>query len=857
MSKAKFNKITIEGARTNNLKNINLNIPLNKITCIYGPSGSGKSSLAFGTLVDESKRRFINSLPNDIKFLWNIPPSADVDLIEPVLPVWSLSQINPVIGSRPVVGDLLGATELLSRVFYLFGEKRCSVCHGKIIKSSLQESMEKWVKKQPEEAVIHFLIQKSIYEAIAPIAHPVRGAKSEKGMVKEFEEDFEFWEVNRAKKKSYLKGIKKLEEFLGAHKPLIVIKSGNSRSAFKYQASGSFCSNCETTFDIGDFRTENFNPLLASGACSDCDGFGQKLEYDLSKIVKNETLTLEEGAIPLLTYKQFSHLLGDYKKDLKQKKIDPDQTFSSMPKLKWELLEKGGKHFCGLGEIYSYFERKKYKRSIRILSRRLKTESECTTCHGSRLASNKIALLVNDVPFKEVLKGKVRDILELVKGYGIAPDLSFNKLVFTLEVACELGLGNLVLSRKVKSLSSGEYQRLLLVKILAQQGTGMLFVLDEPSRGLSYEEQKKLMEKINALKDQGNTIALVDHSEFVQKASDYLVKMGPGAGNLGGQVESIEKNTKKNLKLPKIIEVKLNSKTYLEVINGKVLDREFGNIRLPLNAVTWVLGDSGSGKSLFFKHLLYNDLELKHTGIRLFDLPYSYRKFHSTSVVKKVNYFDPELRTSSSRSTVGTYLGFSEIIRKHYSLLPISKALGLGTGHFSPNSELGKCTTCDGRGMLEVDMQFLENLKIICEDCDGKKLKREVSNISDGIFMVDEAYNLPLIDVLKNYKLTPKFFKLFEYTKTLNLSHLSLSRTLKSLSGGERLRLQFLKNLNLKANGEIFIFDNLSIGLSSHELRGICEIIEELKKKRNTVVIIDSNPYFSSLSDNTINFNNL
>lgn len=857
MSKAKFNEISIEGARTNNLKNIDLSIPLNKITCIYGPSGSGKSSLAFGTLVDESKRRFINSLPNDIKFLWNIPPSADVDLIEPVLPVWSLSQINPVVGSRPVVGDLLGATELLSRIFYLFGDRRCSCCGGEIIKSSLQDSLGKWIKKQPDEAVFHFLIQKNIYELIAPIAHPVRGAKSERSMVKDFQSDFELCEVNRSRKKTIKKGIQKLEEFLGAQKPLIVVKSDKSKSTFKYQQSGSFCSGCDEPFRANDFRVENFNPLLASGACIECDGFGQKLEYDLGKIVKNETLTLEEGAIPLLTYKQFSHLLIDYKKDLKSKKINPNLTFSEMPKAKWDLLENGGKHFCGLGEIYAYFNRKKYKRSIRILSRRLKTESECEACNGSRLADSKIALILNNMTFREVLKSRVSDILVLIKKNDSYSDLSYKKLLFTLEVACELGLGNLSLSRKVKSLSSGEYQRLLLVKILAQQGTGMLFVLDEPSRGLSYEEQKKLMEKINFLKDQGNTIALVDHSEFIQKSSDFLIKMGPGAGSLGGQIESIEKNAKKNLRLPKIEEIKLNSKTYIEVVNGKVLDREFKNIRIPMHSISWVLGDSGSGKSLFFKYLLYNDLELKHTGIKLFDLPYSYKKFHSTNVVKKVNYFDPELRTSSSRSTIGTYLGFSEVVRKHYSSLIISKTLGLGTGHFSPNSELGKCSTCDGRGMIEIDMQFLENLKVTCEDCDGKKLKREVSNITDGNLMVDQAYNLPLFEVLKNYKLTPKFLKLFEYTKTLNLSHLSLSRTLKSLSGGERLRVQFLKNLNLKAGGEVFVFDNLSIGLSANELKGICDIIEELKKKRNTVIIIDSNPYFSSLADNVINFNNL
>lgn len=857
MSKAKFNKITIEGARTNNLKNINLDIPLHEITCIYGPSGSGKSSLAFGTLVDESKRRFINSLPNDIKFLWNIPPSADVDLIEPILPVWSLSQINPVVGSRPVVGDLLGATELLSRIFFLFGEKRCSNCHGEIVKSSLGESMEKWAAKQGEDAVFHFLIQKNIYQAIAPIALPVRGAKSERTKVKEFQEDFEFWEVNRAKKKGLKKGILKLEEFLGAHRPVIIVKSDKTKTTFEYQHSGSFCLNCDSHFDVGDFRLENFNPLLASGACGDCDGFGQKLEYDIEKIVKNETLTLDEGAIPLLTYKQFVHLLDDYKKDLKSKKIDPDQVFSKMPKIKWKLLEDGGKYFCGLEEIYGYFERKKYKRSIRILSRRLKTESQCITCNGSRLADNKVSLILNDCSYAEVLNFKINEILNLVQQNIKNSDLSLKKLLFTLKVACELGLGNLRLSRKVKSLSSGEYQRLLLVKILAQEGTGMLFVLDEPSRGLSYEEQQKLMEKIGYLKDQGNTIAIVDHSEFIQKASDYLIKMGPGAGNLGGQIESIQKNNKKNLEFSKIVETKLNSKSYIEVTGGRVLEREFKNIRIPMNSVSWILGDSGSGKSLFFKYLLYNDLELKHTGIKLFDLPYSYKKFHSTNVVKKINYFDPELRTSSSRSTVGTYLGFSEIIRKHYASLLISKTLGLGTGHFSPNSELGKCSTCDGRGVIEVDMQFLENLRITCEDCEGKKLKKEVSNITDGIMMVDEAYNLPLFEVLKNYKLTPKFLKLFEYTKTLNLSHLSLSRTLKSLSGGERLRLQFLKNLNLKAQSEIFIFDNLSIGLSSNELSGICEIIEELKKKRNTVIIIDSNPYFASLADNSINFNNL
>ncbi len=858
MSKGRFSEIKIEGARTNNLKDIDIKIPISKITCIYGPSGSGKTSLAFGTLVDESKRRYLNSLPNDIKFLWNIPPSADVDKIEPVLPVWALAQINPVVGSRPVVSDLLGATELLTRHYTLNGEFFCADCGGEIIKKSFEEFIEKWIKVLDEKSVLHFFIKKESYKSLTSTGTPARSCKGKKSKIEEFNDDHIYWEIARCRKKNFSSAIERIEDFVGSTKPKILIKINESVKNTEFEDTGMFCGECNIPILKSDFSPDKFNPLVATGACDECDGFGQTLDYDLSKIVKNETLTLDEGAIPLLTYKQFSHLMGDFKKDLKRKKINPEAKFEKMGKAKWKILEEGDDNFCGLGEIYEYFERKKYKRSIRILSRRLKTERTCETCLGTRLRINKLSVYLDELELSDALSSKIQQMESNLRNRPIEKDLSYKKLSFILKTANELGLGGISLNRKVKTLSSGEYQRLLLVKILAQEGTGMLFVFDEPSRGLSITEQEILYDKFERLKNQGNTVAFVDHSEFLQLKSDYLIKMGPGAGSEGGEVVSMKKVTKrKTLPIAKQSVPKIKSKHYVEFSEVKILDLFIKNIKVPLGKISWVIGNSGTGKSLFFKQLFYNHIELKHSGVKNFDIPYNFKRFHTTNVISKISYFDPELRTASSRSTVGTFLGFSELIRKHFSKLPVSEKLGLEPGCFSPNSDLGKCMTCEGRGVLEIDMQFLENLTIKCEDCNGTKLKNDISTISDGVYTVNQSYNLPLREVFEHYKLTPKFTKLLEYTKLLNLSHLSLSRTLKSLSGGERLRLQFLKNLNLKASGEILIFDNLSIGLSGHELEGITSILNELKRMKNTVIVIDSNHYFSSIADNLIDFNKL
>lgn len=857
-SKAKFKNIHIEGARTNNLKQVNIKFPLNEISCVSGPSGSGKSSLVLGTLVDESKRRFINSLPNDVKFLWKIPSTADVDKIEPILPVWSLTQINPVVGSRPVVSDILGITELLVRHFCVNGVAVCAECLGPIRDLGPGEHLDKWLKNVAIDSVVHLLIKKGDYVSIAETGSPVRSCKSKAGAVGNFEQDHLYWEVVRFRRGNLIKGLKRLSDFIGPRGISILARIEGSRRTKLFRPFEKTCVKCEVSFKASDFGPDKFNPLLASGACSECDGFGQILEYDLSKIIKNESLTLDEGAIPILTYKQFSHLMEDFKKDLRSKKINPDTSFAEMPKVKFDVLIKGGRKFCGLVGIYEYLNKKKYKRSIRILSRRLKTERDCESCNSSRLNSASVSLVINNSSLKDSLREKLKKVESGLRVEESSKDLSCRKLLFLINTAKELGLGNLELNRKVKSLSSGEYQRLLLTKILAQEGTGMLFVLDEPSRGLSIGEQEVLFDKLAMLKKQGNTVILIDHSEYLQKRSSFLIKMGPGAGSRGGKVLSIKKQTRfiktsKKLKYPR----SMSSKNYLEVFDSKIIDFKFKKIKLPLYKITNVVGNSGTGKSLFFKKILYAQLVKLHTGERIFDLDYTIGKLHSTSVIKKVNYFDPELRKTSSRSTVGTYLGFSELVRKHYAKLDVSIKLDYKMGHFSPNSDLGKCPSCEGRGSIEIDMQFLENLVMKCEDCNGKKLRYEIATLYDGNYTVSDSYNFPLLDILKNYKLTPKFKVLLEYTCRLNLSHLSLSRTVQSLSGGERLRLQFLKALNLMSSNELFIFDNLSIGLSELELEGVFKIINELKKKKNTIVIIDSNPYFLDKIDNVIDFNSL
>jgi excinuclease ABC subunit A len=349
----------------------------------------------------------------------------------------------------------------------------------------------------------------------------------------------------------------------------------------------------------------------------------------------------------------------------------------------------------------------------------------------------------------------------------------------------------------------------------------------------------------------------VEHSDFFIKNSDYLISMGPGAGLNGGKVVNTKKIKKLNSE--RFLKSTLVPKKmkYLEVQKLEVFKTKPINIKIPKDVITWVNGDSGAGKSIYLVKSLAEYLNrMKGVG-GVYDPSVQLGKLIGFDKVESVKVFDGGMSGISSRSTIATYLDIASSLRKYYSNLPVSKSLNLRDGHFSSNSDLGKCSTCDGKGSVEVDMTYFEDVDLVCEDCDGMKIRPYLANISDGEHTFYEAINLPLDVAFSKIKLTPKFRKLYERLQLLNLSHLNPDRKINTLSGGERLRIKLLSSLQKKIENSLLIFENISFGLSKNELVGLGQMIEGLILAGNTILIIDQNQWFQSVAHYKLTFHAL
>lgn len=860
--------IEIRGARTHNLKNVDLDIPINKISCLYGPSGSGKSSLAFHTILAESKRRYMNSLPNDVKFFWNMPTAAEVDSIYPVLPVWGLAQSNPILGSRPNLADTIGLSEHLQRLWYDFGKEYCPVHREELSPVDWNKIFEDFLNERnwlEEGTVIHVLLEKSFYqEKFGESSLPARSYNFESSQIEDFSHEDIYWELFRTKVKNLASISKRLKEN-GIKKEQVLFNIAGETNLDPLPREGALkCNSCDFQIERQHLEPTLYSPYNAAGACSECNGHGMNLEYDRKKVVKYPYLSIEDGAISLLESSHFSYLYPYLVKELKKNKLSLSKPFEELPQEKlWDILENGSGQFPGFQACYDYLDSKRYKRTVRIFSRKLKTEVLCKKCDGTRVngrVHNQCISKKYTRNYKEVWLLNANTLFEdfssLFKSVDGKIQTRLKPILNLLEVAIDLGLGHIPLWKKAKNISSSEYQRALLTKILSYQGSGSLFVLDEPSFDLNNQDQVRLLSCLEKIRDQGNTILLVEHSSFLIDASDFKIEMGPGAGPLGGEVLSSKAN-KKKLRVPKKFTppVKLGSKSLVKFELLKSDDYEYEKIKFPLNKTTVVWGTSGSKKSHYFNEIFLDTINFKVLGEPLKSISNVCEEMLSIDQdLENVIVFDSSLGKVSSRSTVGTTIGLSPEVRKYFANLPVSKNLGLDKGHFSPNSDLGKCPTCEGKGIKEVEMSFLEDIILVCDDCDGKKLKPFLANISDGEITAFEAFDKPMSEVIPRLSLTPKFQKLWKLVEHLNLSYLSLGRTLSSLSGGERLRIKLLSQLAKKVENSFLFFDNISSGLSERELEKLFEFINSLKSDNNTLLILDQNPQVIENSDFSIEF---
>lgn len=867
MEKHDVDFIEIRGAKVHNLKNVDLDIPLRKLICFAGPSGSGKTSLAFHTLLTESKRRFLNSFPNSMKFFTERPAAVDVDRIFPVLPVFGLPQINPVVGSRSVVSDVMRLTDSLQNLFFGFSRELCPIHLEELETRSIAAQLRAQHKPKNTTGIYHILVTPNEYQRIfGEDFLPARSYSLKRKTMESFSEQDDLWEVLRFKWESLENLEKKWMELKLANYPLHYQLWGSEMK--KPQALNfhfeKVCPHCD--FESRPANTVSaFSPYSALGACPACNGYGANLIYDEKKIIDRD-LSILEGGLKLLNYGPFHDAYEELLKLLKKKKVSTDIPLKKLPKEFFKLIEEGEGHYPGYKELKRYLESKKYKPSVRIYMRKLQKEVPCNVCDSSRLNKNihhyKVDLKGEKWGLKDIMSLTVAEALDLFCDEKRKQSSHEKKLYADicekLKMAKEMGLDHLSLLRKAKSLSAGEYQRLLLIKYLSFQGTDSLFVLDEPSLGLADNEIKKLLDGLRQIIAQGNTVILIDHSEYVQKNSDHLIVMGPASGKGGGEViyegkpQSYFKTKEKvDWDIKKILPEKSQ---FIEVLQPEIHGKSYPDFRVPLHSMTWVTGNSGSGKTSCLIDIMANCLHKKIHGEWLEDTAFKVKSVKNPSKIDDVIVISSDLNRFTSRSSVGTITELSSIIRKHFLKLPVAKSMNLKEGHLSANSELGMCPRCEGKGVITIEMQYLEDIVLECEDCKGLKIKPLYANISDGKMTLADAYNLPLSQVLERITLTPKFRRVWDYLKILNLDYLSLDRSLNSLSGGEKQRIYLLSRLLKTIQHSLLIFENISFGLSEKELKLLGSFLNELVQFNNTVIIIDASRCFENLAPWQLDF---
>ena len=860
MQKQDINSIEIRGARVHNLKNVDLNIPLRKLICFAGPSGSGKTSLAFHTLLTESKRRFVNSFPNSMKFFTERPSAVDVDHIFPVLPVFGLPQINPVMGSRTVVSDVMRLTDSLQNLYFSFARELCPKHEVELEVRSIVDQLKAQAPKN-SEGVFHILLGPNEFQRVNGIDFlPARSFSQKRKSIDVFDPEDELWELLRFKWDS-LNNLEKRWKELKLDKfnfNYFLWGTEMKRPQELHFHFEKVCPECDFE-SIPANTVSAFSPYSALGACPSCNGYGANLVYDEKKIIDRD-LTIEEGGLRLLNYAPFQDAYNELLKVLKKNKVPLDIPIRKLPKDFFQILEDGQGMYPGQGELKRYLESKKYKPSVRIYIRKLQKEELCTVCDSTRLNKNihhyKLKLRGKNYGINEIMGLTIETVYALLNETRI-PGSTHEKRLFSnlrenLKMAMEMGLNHLSLLRKAKTLSAGEYQRLLLIKYLSFQGTDSLFVLDEPGLGLSSYEIGKLIEGLRAIIDQGNTVILIDHSEQIQRESDHLIVMGPGSGKKGGEVmfQGLPEAYFKNKDHVEWKKKKVSSRypQFIEVVGPEIFGKTYSDFKIPLNELTWVTGPSGSGKTSTVVKIMANSLYHKLHGEWPEDNVFTVKSVKSPIKFEDVIVISSDLNRFTSRSSVGTITELGSVIRKHFLKLPIAKSMNLKEGHFSSNSELGMCTKCEGRGSIIIEMQYLEDIVLECEDCKGLKIKPLYANISDGKMTVAEAYNLPLGQVLERIELTPKFRRVWDYLKILNLDYLSLDRTLNSLSGGEKQRIFLLSRLLKNIQNSLLVFENISFGLSERELNQLGVFLEDLVQLKNTIVVIDASNCFKYLA---------
>lgn len=893
--------IRIWGIKQNNLKNIDVNIPLGKLTVICGPSGSGKSSLAFETLFAEGQRRFIESMSNYARQFLNKAPKPDIEGIENIPPAISIEQKNTVKSSRSTVGTTTELIDYLRLLFEKIGVAYCPTHDIVAAKMSTTEATDLVLKNfKDKRGYILVEVPKGARILEGKKLHAlllqegflrITSLKEKKAKKKSDPSSFEVGElIDLGTPTQIKKGIPS-ETFYIVIDRMAFSEDEKGRltdsitqaydASLKYSTSSSIrkalvvttegellkiseepsCAICGWTPPHITSKLFSFNSPI--GACPTCKGFGNILEIDEAKVVPNPNLSIAEGALNPFTMPSAEHDKKALFSYCKKQKIDLQKPWKDLPKAQRDLLWKGNKDFFGVVGLFEYLEELKYKMHVRVFISRYRSPRTCPDCKGSRLRNDVESILINRKSISDLTSKTIDDLynyfqkIQLTEHEVEIAGEVLKQIRARLNFLMRVGVNYLTLERETRTLSGGEYQRLILANQLGMGLSQALYVLDEPTVGLHPRDNDRLISILKDLKDLGNTLVIVEHDHDVIRNSEEIIEMGPGSGYLGGQVVYAGAtedfwNSKESITVPFLKPQKwtplregrpVNIENYrykLELKGCKGHNLKNIDVEFPLNRLVAVSGVSGSGKSTLVSKTLYPALARK------LDLEYEpaqeFSKLAGVENIKNVLLIDQSPIGKSARSSPITYLKAFDNIRNLMASVPEAKDRGYTAGTFSLNVDGGRCPACKGTGFEEIDMQFMDNVIIPCDVCDGKKYRPEILEIHFNNRNIHQILSLTVNEAMNFFVAHPNIRKPLSVLKEVGLDYLTLGQPANSLSGGESQRLKIAKELSqVTQKATLYILDEPTTGLHFREVELLMKVLHKLIEAGGSVIVVEHN----------------
>jgi excinuclease ABC subunit A len=873
MPENKSQNIIVKGARMHNLKNIDIEIPRNKLVVVTGVSGSGKSSLAFDTLYAEGQRRYIESFSSYAQQFLGIMDKPDVDKIEGLPPAISIEGQSVIRNPRSTVGTMTEIYDLLRLLFSRIGKPHCPKCQKLVSRQSISKIAGQILRFPSDTEVLILAPQKGkSYEILKNL--------QEKGFVRARINGkiYKIEEVIKSQLNGKLNSIEALvDKFVVDKKDLdrgrvidsveTALKLGNgiiivndSKFSDKF-----ICQRCEIILPEIEPRLFSFNS--PQGACPKCTGLGIKLEVDPALVIPNPKLSLAEGVIrpwamtPYRMGKQNPQWQALEK--LAQKyNFSLDAAVKDLPKNVLDIILYGEGDYEG---VIPNLERR-YKETD---SEHARTEIEnymivktCPTCQGKRLNAEALAITVAEKNIDEIVNMNIENCKKffekilagrkLIKEEDRIAEPIVKEIIKNLNFLTDVSLGYLTLFRDAPSLSAGEAQRVKLANQIGSKLTGVLYVLDEPSIGLHPRDQERLIKSLKNLRDIGNTVLVVEHDEQTITAADWIIDIGPGAGEHGGRV--IFEGTPKGLLKSKtptgeylsgqkkigFRAQQFKTKNYLSIKGATEHNLKNIDVKIPLGIFTCITGVSGSGKSTLMNDILANALARKFYRTRI--EPGACKEIRGLENLNKVVIVDQSPIGRTPRSNPATYTGIFTPIRDLFVETKPAKSRGYGAGHFSFNVKGGRCEECQGAGLKKIEMYFLPDNYVKCPECQGRRYNKEILEIKYRGVDISEVLEMSIEEALTFFKGIPALRDKLSILNDVGLGYMKLGQPAPSLSGGEAQRVKLATELSRKSTGKtIYILDEPTTGLHPADIKNLLNVLKKLVDKGNTILVVEHN----------------